>query len=196
MEKWTLKLGDFFRDSLIFCTAILIFLSSLSSRMLLNMCFSSTNWRKVLIQITYKTMVHPILKITWTEHHLPVLLSWENQVRNKIFTESSKQIIQFLHASAMWSFAVFKTRILINLFYKLQQRYSDLYLKNNFSKKISLIPFILTLVLVCSQGFLSDIVYRKIAVAFFWYLVMFKLNLELIHYHSILRLATNWRRCI
>ena len=140
-------------------------------------------------------MVHPILKITWTEHHLPVLLPWENQVRNKIFTESSKQIIQFLHASAMWSFAFFETRILINLFYKLQQRYSDLYLKNNFSKKISLIPSILTLVLVFSR-FLPDIVYRKIAVAIFWYLVMIKLNLELIHYHSILGLVTNWRRCI
>ena len=140
-------------------------------------------------------MVHPILKITWTGHHLPVLLPWENQVRNKIFTESSKQIIQFLHASAMWSFAFFETRILINLFYKLQQRYSDLYLKNNFSKKISLIPFILTLVLVFSR-FLPDIVYRKIAVAIFWYLLMIKLNLELIHYHLILGLATNWRRCI
>ena len=111
-------------------------------------------------QITRKTMAVPILKITLTKCHLPYLsclwkvkwwkqnFLWSNPTKLYVFCRfQQREILSFCRQG------------FINiLFCKLQQRYLDLYLKNNFLKNFRVISLMWALVLFFFLNLVPDII--------------------------------------
>ena len=116
-------------------------------------------------------------------HHLPYLSYLDKTMKYKNFHRAVQS------NNVVWAgFSHGKCSI---LFFKTQQRYLHLDLnKGKFIKNFSLMSFI-WIVPIFFSYLVPDIVYRKIAAAFFLYLLIFKLNIKLTHCCSIFGVGTN-----
>ena len=153
--------------------------------------------RAKCFQVTHKTMALLILKTVKTKCYLPVSPRKNNFWKWKVFTDASNQITQFFQTSTTFSY--FKVReLLIFLFHFFFFFFLKIAAKiiwfKSYEEVLEKYEFNIFLLIAASSFFsdlVTDIVYRKIVVMFFRYLVSFPLKLKIDHCNSILGPVAN-----